>query len=119
MPSPWDVAWWDGRLVVAAAGVHLLLGVDAGTGGVEILAGTTVEGLKDGPAADAWLAQPSGLAAAGDRLWIADAETSALRWLERDRPTATASTPPSARACSTSATWTARRRPPASSTRWA
>ena len=82
VPSPWDVAWWDGRLVVAAAGVHLLLGVDLDTGGVEILAGTTVEGLKDGPAVDAWLAQPSGLAAAGDRLWIADAETSALRWLE-------------------------------------
>ena len=82
--SPWDVAWWDGRLVVAAAGVHLLLGVDLGTGAVAVLAGTTVEGLRDGPALDAWLAQPSGLAAAGDRLWIADAETSALRWLERD-----------------------------------
>ena len=86
VPSPWDVAWWDGRLVVAAAGVHLLLGVDLDTGAVEILAGTTVEGLQDGPALDAWLAQPSGLAAAGDRLWIADAETSALRWLERGRP---------------------------------
>ncbi|HZB51749.1 MAG TPA: thioredoxin-like domain-containing protein, partial [Mycobacteriales bacterium] len=83
VPSPWDVAWWDGRLVVAAAGVHLLLGVDVHTGAAEILAGTTVEGLKDGPAGDAWLAQPSGLAAAGGRLWIADAETSALRWLER------------------------------------
>jgi hypothetical protein len=84
VPSPWDVAWWDDRLVVAAAGVHLLLGVDVRTGTAEILAGTTVEGLKDGPAGDAWLAQPSGLAAAGDRLWVADAETSALRWLERD-----------------------------------
>jgi len=84
VPSPWDVAWWDARLVVAAAGVHLLLGVDPRTGRTELLAGTTVEGLKDGPALDGWLAQPSGLAAAGDRLWIADAETSALRWLERD-----------------------------------
>jgi thiol-disulfide isomerase/thioredoxin len=84
VPSPWAVAWWDDRLVVAAAGVHLLLGVDPRTGRTELLAGTTVEGLKDGPALDGWLAQPSGLAAAGDRLWIADAETSALRWLERD-----------------------------------
>jgi thiol-disulfide isomerase/thioredoxin len=84
VPSPWDVAWWDGRLVVAAAGVHLLLGVDPRTGRTEILAGTTVEGLKDGPALDAWLAQPSGLAATDSRLWIADAETSALRWLDRD-----------------------------------
>jgi hypothetical protein len=28
------------------------------------------------------MAQPSGLSAAGDRLWIADSETSALRWVE-------------------------------------
>jgi thiol-disulfide isomerase/thioredoxin len=82
--SPWDVAWWPAlnRLVVAAAGVHLLLAVDPAGDGVEILAGTTVEGLRDGPARDGWLAQPSGLAVDGDRLWFADAETSALRWLD-------------------------------------
>ena len=81
--SPWDVAWWPAidRAVVAAAGVHLLLSVDPATGTAEVLAGTTVEGLKDGPAADAWLAQPSGLAVDGDRIWFVDAETSALRWL--------------------------------------
>lgn len=82
--SPWDVEWWDGRLVVAAAGVHLLLSVDLATCAVTRLAGTTVEGLKDGPALDSWLAQPSGLVADGDRLWFADAETSALRWLAKD-----------------------------------
>lgn len=82
--SPWDVAWWPatGRLVVAAAGVHLLLSVDPGSGRAEVLAGTTVEGLKDGPAADAWLAQPSGLAVDGERVWFVDAETSALRWID-------------------------------------
>lgn len=86
--SPWDVAWWPERhcLVVAAAGVHLLLSVTlpgAGSGQVEatLLAGTTVEGLRDGPALDGWLAQPSGLAADGDRMWFVDAETSALRYL--------------------------------------
>jgi thiol-disulfide isomerase/thioredoxin len=81
--SPWDVAWWDGRIAVAAAGVHLL--VD----GAGILAGTTVEGLRDGPALEGWLAQPSGLAPAGDTLWFVDAETSALRTL-RDGTLATA-----------------------------
>jgi thiol-disulfide isomerase/thioredoxin len=81
--SPWDVAWWPAidRAVVAAAGVHLLLAVDPATAAVDVLAGTTVEGLRGGPALDAWLAQPSGLAVDGDRLWFADAETSALRWL--------------------------------------
>ena len=85
--SPWDVAWWPAAdtVVVAAAGVHLLLTFDPRSGAVTILAGTTVEGLRDGDALDGWLAQPSGLAADGDRMWFADAETSALRWLELGR----------------------------------
>ena len=84
--SPWDVVWWPalGRLVVAAAGVHLLLSVDPRSGATQVLAGTTVEGLRDGAALDGWLAQPSGLAVDGDRLWFVDAETSALRWLTVD-----------------------------------
>jgi thiol-disulfide isomerase/thioredoxin len=83
VPSPWDLAWWRDRVVVAAAGVHLLLDFDPRSGEVGVLAGTTVEGLRDGPAADGWLAQPSGLAAGADgRLWIADSESSSLRWLE-------------------------------------
>ncbi|HKC27490.1 MAG TPA: thioredoxin-like domain-containing protein [Jatrophihabitans sp.] len=82
--SPWDVVWWPaiGRLVVAAAGVHLLLAVDPTDGSADVLAGTTVEGLRDGPARDAWLAQPSGLAVDGDRLWFVDSESSALRWVD-------------------------------------
>jgi thiol-disulfide isomerase/thioredoxin len=90
--SPWDVAWWPAisRLVVAAAGVHLLLAVDPVGGTVEVLAGTTVEGLRDGPALDAWLAQPSGLAVDEDRLWFVDSESSALRWLDADGTVGTA-----------------------------
>jgi thiol-disulfide isomerase/thioredoxin len=90
--SPWDVAWWPAldRLVVAAAGVHLLLAVSPATGATEVLAGTTVEGLRDGPARDAWLAQPSGLAVDGERLWFVDAESSSLRYLTLDRQVHTA-----------------------------
>ena len=84
--SPWDVAWWPARglFAIAAAGVHLLLGWDPVADQVSILAGTTVEGLRDGAAADGWLAQPSGQAVDGDRLWFADSETSALRYLTAD-----------------------------------
>jgi thiol-disulfide isomerase/thioredoxin len=84
--SPWDVAWWPARglFAVAAAGVHLLLGWDPVADRVSILAGTTVEGLRDGSAEQGWLAQPSGLAVDGDRLWFADSETSALRYLTAD-----------------------------------
>ncbi|MFF0724957.1 NHL domain-containing thioredoxin family protein [Streptomyces sp. NPDC004134] len=82
LSSPWDVAWFDGRLWIAMAGVHQLWTYDPETDTVAAAAGTTNEGLLDGPAEEAWFAQPSGLAAADGRLWIADSETSALRWLE-------------------------------------
>jgi len=89
LSSPWDLAWFDDAVVVAMAGTHQLwrfdpgTASDAGAGTVSVLAGTSAEGLRDGEAADAWFAQPSGLAASADgsRLWIADAETSALRHL--------------------------------------
>jgi thiol-disulfide isomerase/thioredoxin len=86
LSSPWDVAWWSpaGGVVVAMAGNHTLGHFDPVNGTVSRFAGTTVEGLADGPAGEAFLAQPSGLAATDDRLWLADAETSALRWVEPD-----------------------------------
>ncbi|MEU2156962.1 NHL domain-containing thioredoxin family protein [Streptomyces sp. NPDC019396] len=82
LSSPWDVAWWQGRVWIAMAGVHQLWTYDPEAGTVQVAAGTTNEGLVDGPAAEAWFAQPSGLAATADRLWIADSETSALRWID-------------------------------------
>lgn len=84
LSSPWDVAWWGDRLWIAMAGVHQLWTYDPAAGAVQVAAGTTNEGLVDGPAAEAWFAQPSGLAATDDRLWIADSETSALRWIDRE-----------------------------------
>ncbi|MFF1557925.1 NHL domain-containing thioredoxin family protein [Streptomyces sp. NPDC058279] len=82
LSSPWDVAWWQGKAWIAMAGVHQLWTWDPEAGTVAVAAGTTNEGLVDGPAAEAWFAQPSGLAATEDRLWVADSETSALRYLE-------------------------------------
>ncbi|MGW1132254.1 thioredoxin-like domain-containing protein [Streptomyces griseoluteus] len=84
LSSPWDVALFGGRVWIAMAGVHQLWTYDPAAGTVQVAAGTTNEGLVDGPGAEAWFAQPSGLAAAGDRLWLADSETSALRWVDPD-----------------------------------
>jgi thiol-disulfide isomerase/thioredoxin len=83
LSSPWDVAWFDGRVVIAMAGIHQLWWFDPVAETTGVLAGTTNEGLRDGPAEQAWLAQPSGLAVSsdGERLWFVDAETSALRSL--------------------------------------
>ncbi len=82
LSSPWDVAWWRGRVWVAMAGIHQLWTFDPVAGTVESVAGTMNEGLLDGPLCDAWFAQTSGLAAAGDRLWVADSETSSVRYVE-------------------------------------
>jgi thiol-disulfide isomerase/thioredoxin len=82
LSSPWDLAWYDDRVIIAMAGIHQLWWFDPVKRTVGVYAGTTVESLRDGPLPDVWMAQPSGLSAAGDRLWIADSETSALRWIE-------------------------------------
>lgn len=81
--SPWDVVRWQGHVVVAEAGAHRLVGIDA-AGEVQVVAGRAhAEELVDGPAHEALLAQPSGLAvtAQGDLAFV-DAESSALRLLD-------------------------------------
>ncbi|WP_329300715.1 redoxin domain-containing protein [Streptomyces sp. NBC_00659] len=84
LSSPWDVALFGGKVWIAMAGVHQLWAYDPEAGTVEVTAGTRNEGLVDGPGPEAWFAQPSGLAATADRLWLADSETSALRWVDPD-----------------------------------
>ncbi|MET8780461.1 MULTISPECIES: NHL domain-containing thioredoxin family protein [unclassified Streptomyces] len=92
LSSPWDVAVFGGRVWIAMAGVHQLWTYDPESASVAVAAGTTNEGLVDGPGAEAWFAQPSGLAVStdGERLWLADSETSALRWVDRDGAVRTA-----------------------------
>jgi hypothetical protein len=100
LSSPWDVAW-DARraaVIVAMAGIHQLWGFDPATGELGAVAGTRAEGLADGPADAAWLAQPSGLAPAGDKVWFVDSETSSLRVLEPGAGKAAAQGPGIARA---------------------
>jgi thiol-disulfide isomerase/thioredoxin len=84
LSSPWDVVWSHSlhEVVVAMAGIHQLWRYDPVTPALGVWAGTSNEGLLDGPSADAWFAQPSGLAAAGTRVWVADSETSSLRFVD-------------------------------------
>ncbi|MCP3799287.1 NHL domain-containing thioredoxin family protein [Allokutzneria sp. A3M-2-11 16] len=85
LTSPWDAVWWPpaGGVVVAMAGNHTIGLFDPLSGNVSRFAGTTVEGLRDGAVEQAFFAQTSGLAAGADRLWLADSETSALRWITK------------------------------------
>jgi thiol-disulfide isomerase/thioredoxin len=89
LSSPWDIAWYGDRVWVAMAGIHQLWTYDPRTREVAVAAGTTNEGLVDGPLPEAWFAQTSGLSSAGDTLWLADSETSSLRYV-RDGTVTTA-----------------------------
>lgn len=85
LASPWDLVPFGGGLLFANAGTHQLGALDPAAGEVERLAGSGVEDLRDGPAAEAALAQPSGLALADGLLLFADSESSAVRALDLER----------------------------------
>jgi DNA-binding beta-propeller fold protein YncE len=78
--SPWGLAVWRGGLAIAMAGSHQLwtLTLD-GRELLSPLAGSGGEDLTDGRAERALLAQPTGLAAAGEMLYFTDSESSAVR----------------------------------------
>ena len=87
LSSPWDVVWSRklNAVVVAMAGTNQIFSFDPLSGTLAIVAGNGLEGLLDGPAHEAWFAQPSGLAEDADgNIWVADSETSALRRLVID-----------------------------------
>ncbi len=85
LSSPWDVAYSRvlDAVVIAMAGTHQIFAFSPATGAVTVVAGNGLEGLLDGPADQAWFAQPSGITEDTlGNVWIADSETSALRVLK-------------------------------------
>jgi thiol-disulfide isomerase/thioredoxin len=85
LSTPWDVAWDGERVIIAMAGEHRLWWFEPVAGTVGVWAGTTHEGLVDGLVDEAWFAQSSAVAADDSRVWVIDAETSALRVVEEGR----------------------------------
>ena len=83
LASPWDIEVRGARLFFANAGTHQLGLLDLAGGAVARLAGSGAEGIEDGPAGEAALAQPSGLALdpSGGTLYFVDSETSSIRLL--------------------------------------
>jgi sugar lactone lactonase YvrE len=80
--SPWDLAVAGDYVLVAMAGTHQIWAFDQRDGTVSVFAGSGREGLEDGPFATAAFAQPSSLCLVDERLYVADAETSAARYLD-------------------------------------
>lgn len=84
LASPWDLESDGKSLFIANAGTHQLLRLDLASGRIAGLAGDGGEAIEDGPAMEARLAQPSGLALSPDHraLYFADSETSSIRRLD-------------------------------------
>jgi len=91
LSSPWDLAIVGRTLYVAMAGIHQLWALDLDSGALRVHAGTRAEDIDDGPNRQAALAQPMGITTDGERLYFADAESSAIRSsaLEEDGDVAT------------------------------
>lgn len=80
--SPWDLVIKENTLYIANAGNHQILQMNLQTEIVTRFAGTGAEALLNGTLHDAAFNQPSGLALSGDKIFIADAEASAVRCLD-------------------------------------
>jgi DNA-binding beta-propeller fold protein YncE len=80
LSSPWDVILiGKDDLYIAMAGTHQLWRLALDTNRATPYAGSARENIVDGPLKDAALAQPSGLATDGKKLFFADSEVSAVR----------------------------------------
>jgi len=80
--SPWDLDYADGHLYISMAGSHQLWSMDLNTKAIGVLSGTGQEGLVDGNAHAANLAQPLAICIGEDvekMLFFADAGSSAIR----------------------------------------
>ncbi len=71
----------ENQLYVSLAGQQQIWRMDLPSGQVEVLAGNGLNAFSDGPALEAGLAQPAGLAYHGGHLLIADAGANAVRAL--------------------------------------
>ena len=83
LSSPWDLALAGDLLYVAMAGIHQVWTVDLASGRAEVFSGSGAEELHDGVHDEAALAQPMGICSASDVLYVADAESSAIRVVDR------------------------------------
>ena len=77
--SPWDVALAGDTLYIAMAGDHQIWRLDLSSREIGVFAGSGHEGIRDGDRHQATFSQPSGLSLHGEWLYVADAESSAVR----------------------------------------
>ena len=77
--SPWDVTYHESNLYIAMAGQHQIWRMNLNHLAIDRFAGSGREDLIDGSVDQASFAQPSGLGVHDNTLFVADAESSAIR----------------------------------------
>ncbi len=83
LSSPWGLTISGDTLYIAMAGVHQLWAMDLAHGKISVFAGTSREGIDDGPRlSQATLAQPSGMTSSSTGLYWADPESSSVRTID-------------------------------------
>jgi sugar lactone lactonase YvrE len=82
LASPSDIIWFADRYLIAMAGTHQIWAFDPRADRLELVAGTGVESIHDDLFLQATFAQPSGVSALGRTVYVADAESSAVRALD-------------------------------------
>jgi len=85
--SPWDLTYHESNLYIAMAGQHQVWRMNLNHLAIERFAGSGREDIVDGPMESACFAQPSGIAALENRLYVADSETSSIRVLRIEQGT--------------------------------
>jgi len=87
LSSPWALAYAKPYLYISSAGSHQIWRLNENKGVLETFAGFGDEDLRDGDLRHSAFAQPSGLSLLGDKLYIADAEDSAVRVIDLKKKT--------------------------------
>jgi len=85
--SPWDLTYHESNLYIAMAGQHQIWRMNLNHLAIERFAGSGREDMVDGSIEAACFAQPSGIVALNNTLYIADAETSAIRVIQIEQGT--------------------------------
>jgi thiol-disulfide isomerase/thioredoxin len=80
--SPWDISLRSGGLDIAMAGSHQIWRLDLQKKELAVLAGSGHEHIIDGYLNASAFAQPSGLYLRGEKIYVADSETSAIREID-------------------------------------
>ena len=80
--SPWDLVFAGDTLYIAMAGPHQIWSMNIAKKTIAPYAGSSREDIRNGPLAEAALAQPSGICTDGKFLYVVDSEGSAVRQID-------------------------------------